>query len=253
MTQLSTTTIKHLEILQEECGELIVAISKIKRFGLHGFNPEIENSPTNFQNLCLEIGDVLGMISMVVDSELKEEGMSLDMLLSLGDKKVEKLTKWERKNRKYWSGASIEHLEDNQIFVFGSNPEGRHGAGAARRAVAFGAKYGVGRGLQGKTYALVTKNLNPGYVEESTGIIYENEGFRSVSETYIKQNIDGLYFCAKKNPDKEFLICYKISSAGNLNGYSSNEMCDMFLRDDIPENIIFHQTYKPFVDKYVPK
>ena len=35
--------------------------------------------------------------------------------------------------------------EENTIFVFGSNPEGIHGAGAARVALLkFGAEYGVG-------------------------------------------------------------------------------------------------------------
>ena len=39
--------------------------------------------------------------------------------------------------------------DDNTIFVFGSNPEGRHGAGSALVAVKyFGAKYGQGEGLQ---------------------------------------------------------------------------------------------------------
>ena len=48
----------------------------------------------------------------------------------------------------------------NTIFVFGSNPEGRHGAGAARVArEQFGAIYGQGEGLQGNAYALPTKDL----------------------------------------------------------------------------------------------
>ena len=48
----------------------------------------------------------------------------------------------------------------NTIFVFGSNPEGRHGAGAAKVArEKFGAVYGQGEGLQGSAYALPTKDL----------------------------------------------------------------------------------------------
>ena len=62
-----------------------------------------------------------------------------------------------------WTGDTITKLEPNYIFVFGSNPEGRHGAGAAKAALKFGAKYGIGRGLQGQTYALVTKNLKEGF------------------------------------------------------------------------------------------
>lgn len=45
------------------------------------------------------------------------------------------------------------------IFVFGSNIAGRHGRGAARHAVVnCGAQYGVGEGLQGKAYAIPTKD-----------------------------------------------------------------------------------------------
>ena len=48
----------------------------------------------------------------------------------------------------------------NTIFVFGSNPEGRHGAGAAKVArEKFGAIYGQGEGLQGNAYALPTKRI----------------------------------------------------------------------------------------------
>ena len=44
----------------------------------------------------------------------------------------------------------IGSLEEHQVFVFGSNPEGRHGAGTAKIVLDhYGAKYGVGRGLHG--------------------------------------------------------------------------------------------------------
>jgi hypothetical protein len=45
------------------------------------------------------------------------------------------------------------------IFVFGSNLAGRHGAGAALHARHFyGAVYGVGRGRTGRAYAIPTKD-----------------------------------------------------------------------------------------------
>ena len=51
----------------------------------------------------------------------------------------------------------IEDLEEGQIFVFGSNEQGHHNGGAARIAVEkFGAVYGQGRGLQGRSYAIPT-------------------------------------------------------------------------------------------------
>lgn len=50
----------------------------------------------------------------------------------------------------------ITHLEPNEVFVFGSNLGGRHGAGAARLAMNFGAEWGNPVGLQGMTYAIPT-------------------------------------------------------------------------------------------------
>jgi hypothetical protein len=48
-----------------------------------------------------------------------------------------------------------------EIFVFGSNEAGRHGAGAARIAMRnFGARYGIGIGLVGQSYAVPTKDVN---------------------------------------------------------------------------------------------
>ena len=51
----------------------------------------------------------------------------------------------------------IVHLEDNEIFVFGSNAGGHHGGGAAAYAMRkFGAVWGQGEGPQGQSYAIPT-------------------------------------------------------------------------------------------------
>ena len=48
---------------------------------------------------------------------------------------------------------------DGEIFVFGSNLAGRHGAGAAKYAAQhYGAVYGVGEGRTGNAYAIPTKD-----------------------------------------------------------------------------------------------
>jgi hypothetical protein len=53
----------------------------------------------------------------------------------------------------------IEDLEANEVFVFGSNEAGIHGAGAARLAYErFGARLGQGFGLIGQSFALPTKD-----------------------------------------------------------------------------------------------
>jgi len=148
---------------------------------------------------------------------------------------------------KFWKGGNITSMTGNNIFVFGSNPEGRHGKGSAKSALKFGAKYSNGRGLQGNAYALVTKNLKPNYFEESTGITYKRYGEGSVSPKMISDNIDELYQCALDNPEKKFFIAYTNDSK-NLNGYSSKQMWDLFTDNKyIPENIRFHDSFRVFL------
>ena len=154
---------------------------------------------------------------------------------------------------KYWKGDKIKTLESNQIFVFGSNVRGIHGAGSAKVAASlFGAKYGKGRGLEGQSYALITKNLegNENFFEKETGIVYNKSGYRSLTEKQIIDNITELYKVAKENPNLEFFIAYTFDTCPNgtpkkgLNGYNSQEMYDMFLSVDVPENIVFHESYQ---------
>ena len=53
--------------------------------------------------------------------------------------------------------AQVNVLADGEIFVFGSNAQGLHMGGAARFAMErFGAVWGQGEGLQGRSYALPT-------------------------------------------------------------------------------------------------
>lgn len=52
-------------------------------------------------------------------------------------------------NRRF-TPNNISYLENNEIFVFGSNLRGAHGGGAARTAYRkFGAEWGKGVGMQG--------------------------------------------------------------------------------------------------------
>lgn len=55
------------------------------------------------------------------------------------------------------TSSRIDQLERNEIFVFGSNLDGHHIGGAAKVAnMKFGAVWGVGVGMTGKTYAIPT-------------------------------------------------------------------------------------------------
>lgn len=89
------------------------------------------------------------------------------------------------------TNAHITYLSPNEVFVFGSNLSGRHGAGAARTALRWGAIYGNPCGLQGCTYAIPTVNAavsNPLELGE------------------IKKYVDTFIDFAKKHPDLIFLV-----------------------------------------------
>ena len=123
----------------------------------------------------------------------------------------------------------------NTIFVFGSNPQGRHGAGAAKVArEQFGAIYGQGEGLQGNAYALPTKDLR----------VKKNNSLRSISPEQIIESIKKLYETARQNPDKQFKVAYRNTDKASLNGYTGLEMIDMFLKaGPIPANIVFSKEW----------
>ena len=60
-----------------------------------------------------------------------------------------------------WKFMKITKLKQNEIFVFGSNEYGIHGAGAALFAKNnFGAIQNCGYGLQGQSFAIPTKDKN---------------------------------------------------------------------------------------------
>lgn len=89
-------------------------------------------------------------------------------------------------SRTEFTPARITVLGQNEIFVFGSNLAGHHGGGAARIAIErFGAVWGQGVGIQGKSYAIPTMQ---GPVET------------------IQPYVDEFIEFAKRNPDLRFLV-----------------------------------------------
>ena len=130
---------------------------------------------------------------------------------------------------------------DNVVFVFGSNPEGRHGAGAAKVArERFGAVYGQGEGLQGNAYAIPTKDLR----------VTENRGLRSIGPEAIKESIRKMYGVARENPLKSFMVAYTNGpDETSLNGYTGREMCGMFMdAGPIPGNVVFSSAWKEMMN-----
>ena len=80
----------------------------------------------------------------------------------------------------------IDDLQENQVFVFGSNLAGMHGGGAARIArLRFGAVMGNGVGMQGRSYAIPT--------------------MQGGTET-IRPYVNDFIAYAKEHPDLTFLV-----------------------------------------------
>ena len=78
-----------LNILQEECAEVIQAASKIKRFGI--FNRKDGADLNNIENLEMELGDVLAMIDLCIEAGLPITREGLEK--AKADKK-ERLRQW---------------------------------------------------------------------------------------------------------------------------------------------------------------
>lgn len=86
---------------------------------------------------------------------------------------------------------SIKKLDTNQIFVFGSNESGRHGLGAAKTALGWGAKWGQAEGIQGRTYGIPTK---------------DSSVRRTLSVDEIKPYVDRFIEFASNNKELTFLV-----------------------------------------------
>ena len=77
-----------MDILQEECAEVIQMVSKIRRFGLDEMH--LKDGETNRFLLNEEIGDLMCCIDILVDNGIINQ---TDIKIAKG-KKIEKLKKW---------------------------------------------------------------------------------------------------------------------------------------------------------------
>lgn len=120
----------------------------------------------------------------------------------------------------------ITDLKDNEVFTFGSNEAGIHGAGAARLAMdKFGAKYGKGYGLMGKSFAIPTKDKN----------------IETLALSKISMYIDSFVLFAKDHPELTFYVT-KIGCG--LAGYSEKDIAPLFHpTNSLPNNIILPKEF----------
>lgn len=77
-----------MDILQEECAEVVQAVSKCRRFGLDNVKPGKER--TNLECLEEEIGDLFAMVDILVEQGV----LSKACIAAANQAKKEKLKKW---------------------------------------------------------------------------------------------------------------------------------------------------------------
>ena len=113
----------------------------------------------------------------------------------------------------------ISQLGENEMFVFGSNIQGSHGGGAAWFAHKnFGAQWGVGEGLTGKSYALPTM-----------------EGEASLAHA-VKNFTD----FARQHPELDFLVT---AVGTGIAGYSPKQVAPLFKDATTLPNVYLPQTF----------
>lgn len=128
-------------------------------------------------------------------------------------------------NRAFTPGM-ITRLNENEIFVFGSNLAGAHGGGAARIAYErFGAVWGEGVGLQGQTYAIPTMQ---GGVET------------------IKPYVDEFISFAREHSEYTFLVT-RIGCG--IAGFRDEEIAPLFAKALDVENIFLPRQFVNYLEK----
>ena len=114
----------------------------------------------------------------------------------------------------------ISSLKANEVFVFGSNLDGMHGGGAARVAhMIFGAIWGQGVGLQGRSYAIPTMH---GGVES------------------IRPYVDEFITFAQEHPEMTFLVT-RIGCG--IAGFTDEQIAPLFIRALEMENVVLPRTF----------
>ena len=117
---------------------------------------------------------------------------------------------------------------DGRLLVFGSNLAGRHGKGCALVACRrFGARLGVGKGLQGRSYGIPTK-------DERLGLL---------PLKVVKQYIKEFKEFAKSNREHHWFV----TRVGcGLSFFEDHEIAPLF--KGIP-NCSFAEEWRPYLEK----
>jgi hypothetical protein len=126
---------------------------------------------------------------------------------------------------KYTPGH-VSYLASNEIFVYGANEAGIHGAGAAKTAMKWGAKYGE-FGFNGQTYGIPTKDAN----------------IQTLSLERIKKYVDEFLIFATEHPDLVFLVT---PIGTGLAGLRTEDVAPLFKRALEIKNIVLPEGFYSF-------
>jgi hypothetical protein len=124
-----------------------------------------------------------------------------------------------------YTPENITHLEPNQIFTYGANEKGVHGAGAAKLALQWGAKMGQ-YGLVGQTYGIPTKDKK----------------IQTLPLDKIQVHVDTFLATAFSHTEYEFLVS-KIGCG--LAGYRPEDIAPLFkiIKTGVFENVILPEEF----------
>ena len=128
-----------------------------------------------------------------------------------------------------YTPENITHLEPNQIFVYGANESFRHGAGAAKLALKWGAKHGIA-GLVGQTYGIPTKDKK----------------IQTLPLDKIKVHVNDFLALAFSHQEYEFLVT---AVGTGLAGYHAKDIAPLFkiIKTGVFENVILPEEFNKYI------
>lgn len=119
----------------------------------------------------------------------------------------------------------ITSLLPHQVFVFGSNEAGIHGAGAARDAADFfGAIHGIGFGHYGQSFAIPTESV----------------GLETLSLRRIKDYVELFLFYAAAHPEFEFVVT---PIGCGLAGYKPADIAPLFSNIETQARVVLPEEF----------
>lgn len=126
--------------------------------------------------------------------------------------------------------------QNGEVFVFGSNLAGRHGKGSALIArKSYGARYGIGRGRMGQSFAIPTKDGRPG-----TPPLTSTRATLRLED--IAQSVKDFIGYASEHPEENFFV---VRLGCSLAAHTDADIAPLFAA--APDNCSFPNVWMPWL------